>query len=114
MKKNYSFFKNASYALMGVKALLKESAFKIELCLAIPLAVISLFIKASKAEHILLIGVLLLVLAAEAFNTAIEACVDLNTQKWHKEAKLAKDCGSAGVFFCLLLGGLTWMIVILF
>lgn len=49
-------------------------------------------------EQILLIGVLFLILITEALNSSIEACVDLVTTKWHKQAKIAKDCASAAVF----------------
>lgn len=114
MKPKYNLFKNATYALEGVLALLHESAFKIELCIVLPLTFLSFFINATKVEHILLVGVLLIILLAEAFNTAVEACVDLCTTKWHAKAKLAKDCASAGVFFSLLLGGFTWMMILFF
>ena len=38
---------------------------------------------------------LLLIMEIEFLNTAIEAVVDLVTDKYHPLAKIAKDCGSA-------------------
>ena len=41
---------------------------------------------------------LVIVLAVELLNTAIEAAVDLITKEVHPLAKVAKDCGSAAAF----------------
>lgn len=114
MKAKYNFFKNGSYAIYGIKALMGETSFKLWLSGSIPLAIISLFFDVSLVEHILLISVLLLILSAEAFNTAIESTVDLVTLEWHALAKRAKDCASAGVFFCLLIGIVTWISILIF
>ncbi len=37
--------------------------------------------------------------AAESFNTAIEAAVDLSSPQLHPLAKIAKDAAAAGVLF---------------
>ncbi|MBZ7979110.1 diacylglycerol kinase [Campylobacter sp. RM12642] len=112
MKKKYSFFKNASYALAGVKRALNESAFRIEFVIGICFILFALFYPFSLFEKAFLIGVIILVLAAECFNTAIESVVDLATSKYHKLAKDAKDLGSAGVFFTILIAVLTWLSVL--
>lgn len=41
---------------------------------------------------------LAVILAVELLNTAIEAVVDMVTDKFHPLAKVAKDCGSAAAF----------------
>lgn len=46
----------------------------------------------------ILIIALVIVLAIELLNTAIEAAVDLITKEIHPLAKIAKDCGSAASF----------------
>lgn len=114
MKAKYNFFKNAGYAFSGIRVLLQESAFKIELFIIIPLVIISFFLDKSLIEHVLLVAVLILILAAEAFNTAIEAAVDLASIKWHKKAKIAKDCASAGVLLCNILGAFTWIAIVFY
>ena len=49
-----------------------------------------------------------MIFIAESFNTAIEVCVDLSVDSWHKQAKIAKDCASAGVFFSVILAIFVW------
>ncbi len=46
----------------------------------------------------IVITALVVVLAVELINTAIEAVVDLVTKEIHPLAKVAKDCGSAAAF----------------
>jgi diacylglycerol kinase (ATP) len=43
-----------------------------------------------------------LVLAAEGFNTAIEATVDLATRDRHPLARIAKDVAAGSVLICAL------------
>lgn len=113
MKPKYHFFNNTKYALSGVLAMLKnEVAFKLECLLIIPLLFIACLLEVSLSTRILLIAVLLLICIAECFNSAIEACVDLITQEFHEKAKIAKDCGSAGVFFAIVLAAFTWGLVL--
>lgn len=109
MKPKYHLFKNAKYAFEGVKALIKnEVAFRLELSIIIPALILSFFLKLSLTQHLLLILVLMLILITEALNSAIEACVDLTTSKWNEKAKIAKDCGSAAVFFSVCLAIFVW------
>lgn len=109
MKPKYHLFKNAKYAFDGIKALIKnEAAFRLELCIIIPIAILSFFLKLSFLEHLFLIAVLMLILIVEALNSAIEACVDLITSEWNEKAKIAKDCGSAAVFFSVCLALFVW------
>lgn len=109
MKPKYHLFKNAKYALEGISILLKnEMSFKIEFGIIIPTIICSFFLPVSLVEHLLLVSVLLVVFIAESFNTAIEACVNLSVDSWHKQAKIAKDCASAGVFFSVILAIFVW------
>ncbi|MBZ7939327.1 diacylglycerol kinase [Campylobacter sp. W0018] len=113
MKPKYHILNNAKYALEGIMALFKnEMAFRIEICIIIPAILVSFFLKVSLIEHLILIAVLILILIAESFNSAIEACVDLITDKWHQKAKIAKDCASAGVFFSVILALFAWIFIL--
>ncbi len=51
----------------------------------------------SRAEWLVLVVVIGLVFAAECFNTAVEALVDLLSPDWHERAKVAKDTAAATV-----------------
>lgn len=114
MKPKYHFFNNAKFALQGLYAMLQsEVAFKIELCIIIPAIILSFFLPVNLTQHLLLIAVLILILIAEAFNSALESCVDLITNEWHFLAKKAKDCASAGVFLCVCLAVFVWGAILL-
>lgn len=114
MKPKYKFFANASYALAGVLAMLKnEVAFRIELAFIIPALIVSVFLPVNFEQHLILAGILLIIIIAECVNSAIEACVDLVTENFHEKAKIAKDCASAGVFFSIVLAVGVWGFVLL-
>lgn len=51
----------------------------------------------SALEGLVLVGAVALVLVAELFNTALEAAVDLATDRFHPLAKVAKDVAAAAV-----------------
>ena len=110
MKPKYNFFKNSKFAFEGLAAMLKnEAAFRFELCIIIPLALISLFLPVSATQHALLITVFGLVLICECLNTAIEAVVDLVSPDFHPLAKIAKDCASAAVCVSIGTAAITWV-----
>lgn len=57
---------------------------------------------------ILAIGAVLLVLMAEALNTAIERLCDRITVAQDPQIKIVKDVASAGVFLSVLIAALVW------
>lgn len=56
--------------------------------------IVSFLFKISKIELVLVVICIGTVIACEMINSAIEACVDLETTKEHELAKIAKDCAS--------------------
>ncbi len=109
MKPDYQFFKNTGFALAGLKhLLLNERSFLIEFLISIPLIVWVFYLPFNYFLRILLVSVLLIVLLAEALNSAIENVVDLISPDFHPLAKKAKDCGSAAVFFSICNALLWW------
>jgi diacylglycerol kinase (ATP) len=89
-----------------------EQAFReelIALALAIPLA----FVVASEPwKRLLLIGVILLLLAIELLNTAIEKLSDHVTATPHPEIGRIKDMSSAAVGVALAITGFTWLLAL--
>lgn len=63
-------------------------------------------------ERALIVALGFVVLAAELFNTAIEAIVDLASPERHPLAGKAKDCGSAAVALTALATGLAWAVIL--
>ena len=102
------------YSLEGLRAALKhEDAFRQEVSLAALMIPASFFLTADNIGRALMIGSVLIVLIVELINSAIEATVDRISLEHHLLAKRAKDLGSAAVMLSLLLGGVTWLLVLL-
>ena len=90
-----------------------ESSFRLEVYLFLSLAPLALWLAHDAVERVLLVGCMVLVLAAEVMNSAIEAVVDRWGPEWHELAGRAKDMGSAAVFVGLLATGATWLLILL-
>jgi diacylglycerol kinase (ATP) len=110
----YNFFKNTSYALKGMKDLIKtETSFKIELILIVILIPFLLFVDINLSNKILMFITLIIILLAESINSAIERVVDLVTLEHHEMAGRAKDVGSTIVFISIFIFLITWGIIII-
>src|SRR5690606_6960341 len=84
-----------------------EAAFRQEVWLAaagIPLACL---IAPDRVALALMAGSLLLVLAVELLNSAVEAAIDRHGAERHPLAKKAKDAGSAAVLGALVMTGVS-------
>lgn len=107
MKRLYSATLNSLRGLIyGVKseAALREEM--ISLAAAIPLGLV---IAPSTAWYVAMIAAVLVVLAVEFLNTAIEKLADYVTRERHNDIRRIKDFGSAAVFCSLALTGLVWL-----
>lgn len=86
-----------------------EQAFRQEaaaLLLGLP---IGIFVAPSAAWYVAMIGSLLVIMAVELLNTAIEKLADHVTPEWNPKMRVVKDYGSAAVFCALALAGLVWI-----
>ena len=106
--KKYNLFKNAGYAIEGLLVLLKETAFQLELLFIIPLLILLLFLDLTPLQKSIMAASLIIILIAEALNTAVENTVDLVTDKWHELAKKAKDTASAAVLLSIVQAMIIW------
>ena len=73
---------------------------------------LGLWLGGDAVERALLAGSLLLVLAAELLNSALEAVVDRVSPEFHEFAGRAKDMGSAAVFVLMVNVVLCWALVL--
>ncbi|MBI2039773.1 diacylglycerol kinase family protein [Candidatus Microgenomates bacterium] len=86
------------YAFQGIVAALKEEPnLKFHLLSALAVVILSLILKISRTDWILVILLFGLVISVELTNTAIEAVVDSFTDKEHPAAKMAKDISAGAV-----------------
>jgi diacylglycerol kinase (ATP) len=102
------------YSLEGLAAAARhEAAFRQELLLAAVFVPLGLWLGANGVERALLAGSVLMVLAVELLNSAVEAVVDRASPEKHELAKRAKDYGSAAVMVALAVAGLVWLVLLL-
>lgn len=87
------------YSIDGLKTAYRneQSLWLHGLCTLVVI-ILGFLLKVNFYEWAVLIISLVVILAMELMNTAIEACVDLVTKEIHPLAKIAKDCGSAATF----------------
>jgi diacylglycerol kinase (ATP) len=103
----------AGYSAAGLKAAVRgETAFRQELALCVVLAPLGLWLGRDGVERALLLGSLLLVLAVELLNSAIEAAINRIGAERNELSGLAKDLGSAAVFVALLIVLTVWALVL--
>ncbi len=106
--------KAAIWSWQGLRAAwLHESSFRLEVCLAVVMAPLGIWLGQSPLERIALIAPLLIVLAAELLNSAIEAVIERYGPEHHVLAGRAKDMGSAAVFLLLINVLLCWGLILL-
>ncbi len=91
------------YSCSGLMRCYREDpAFQQEIWLAAVLIPLGLWIGESWLEKAVLIGCVLLVIAIELLNSAIESLADLVSPEFHPLVQKAKDAGSAAVLISLL------------
>lgn len=96
-------FKSFDFAFQGVKhAIQSDQNFLVHFSIAILVLVLGLYFNVSRFEMALLLLAILLVIATEMINTAIEKMVDLITREHRLEAKIAKDVSSGMVLLTAL------------
>ena len=91
------------------EGLRSEAAIKQEAAIAIVAIPVAFYVATSLWVWVALVGSLILLLAAEFLNTAIERlCNHLHPEK-HEAIRVTKDLASAGVFCVIALAGLIWV-----
>lgn len=101
------------HSLQGLRyTIAHEAAVRQEVIVLALAVLLGLFVAPSPAWYVAMIGVLLILLAIELLNTAIEKLSDHVTPEHHIEIGIIKDAGSAAVFCLLLLAGLVWLAAI--
>lgn len=91
------------FAVRSEQAIREELA---ALLLAIPLAFV---VGTTAARRLELIIVVLLLIAVELLNTAIEKLSDRLTREHDPQIRDVKDMGSAAVLAALVIAGATWL-----
>jgi diacylglycerol kinase len=100
------------YALSGIWATIKrERNIKIELVFAAAAIITAIALRLSWAGWAIIIVLIAVVLAAELFNSAIEALVDRVSPEEHPLAKHAKDAAAGAVLVLSIAAAIAGLIV---
>ena len=75
-------------------------------------AALAFWLPLSAEGRALIVALGVLVLAAEALNTGVEAAVDRSGMELNPLSKYAKDAASAGVALAAISAGIAWVILI--
>ncbi len=109
-----TWVQSANVAIEGIIYAVKtQRHMRYHLISALAALVLGLFLNISRTDFILLCVVIVLVLATEMLNTAIETMVDLISGEYHPLAKIAKDI-AAGVVLVASVAALTLGYLILY
>jgi diacylglycerol kinase (ATP) len=110
MQRVFAAFLNSRRAL--ARAFTSEPAVRQELLLLVVALPLAWIITADSWRYAVLIGSVLVVLAVELLNTAIEKLCDHLHSDRHDSIGYVKDLGSAAVLMSLLLAGLVWFVAL--
>ncbi|SFR00110.1 diacylglycerol kinase family protein [Desulfoscipio geothermicus] len=91
------------WALNGIGYTVKtQPNMQIHLTAAVLAVLLCLYLRMPARELAVVLVTIFMVLAAEMFNTALEAAVDLYTRKRHPLARAAKDVAAGAVLLTAL------------
>lgn len=112
--KNKNLLQALKNAMQGIKYVFhNERNLKIQLVFAILAIAVSVFLKLTHLEWILLCLTIGMVLFAELVNTAIEIVLDVYSEKYNENIKNAKDISSGAVLLTSIIsvaiGGILWI-----
>ncbi len=97
------------YSLQGLRSAWRhEESFRQEALVALVGLPLALWLARDTVDFILLVLPLLMLMAAELGNSAIEALVDRMGEDYHELSGRAKDLGSAMVFMAILMVAMSW------
>ncbi len=106
--------KSFKYAFTGIYELVKsEPNARIHLIATIAAVAAGFFLRISNGEWCVILIVIALVWAAEAFNTIIEKLVDHLFPEYHETARVVKDVAAGAVLVCALVALACGVIVFL-
>jgi diacylglycerol kinase (ATP) len=106
MRRLYNAF---FYSLDGLsRAFRTESAVRQECFLLLLSALAAAWVASDLASYALLVGVIVILIAIELLNTAIEKLADHVRPERHEDIKYVKDLGSAAVLCAIVFAALVW------
>jgi diacylglycerol kinase (ATP) len=113
VKPDHTLLSSLKHAFAGVWHVLRSQRnARIHLAAMVVAVALGTWIGLSRVEWLILALVVGMVLAAECFNTAAEATIDLVTEEHHPLAKIAKDAAAAGVLLTALVAVVVGVLIL--
>ena len=103
-------YKNLLNSFNGLKIVLREKSFLLELILGVFLIPYVIISNIEFNHKLILIILYFLLLATEVMNTAVEKLADKFTKNFDNDIKNIKDLGSAAVFLIIVLLIITFVL----
>lgn len=108
------FINSFKYPISGLRYAYKnEQNLEVDICIAVLVVILGFLFKISISEWAILTITVGLVISFELINTALEAVVDLITDKYHPLAKVAKDTSAAAVLILAIVSIIEGLIIFL-
>jgi diacylglycerol kinase len=110
--KKQPLYKSFGHAFQGIfSTVRRERNIKIHLTAMALVIIAGALLGLSVTEWCICILLFGLVISLELVNTAVEAAVDLATDKWHPLAKLAKDAAAGAVLVSAMAAAVIGLII---
>lgn len=109
-KKSFKrFLLSFKYSFDGLRyAFYNEQNIIVMFVVGILTMILGTILKISYVERLVIVLLIGMILSLEMVNTAIEAVVNMHTEKYNEHAKVAKDCASGALsilcIFSVLIG----------
>lgn len=108
------FINSFKYPISGLRYAYKnEQNLEVDIGIAVLVVILGFLFKISVSEWAILTITVGLVISFELINTALEAVVDLITDKYHPLAKVAKDTSAAAVLILAIVSVIEGLIIFL-
>ncbi|MEB1807581.1 MAG: diacylglycerol kinase family protein [Bacillaceae bacterium] len=102
------------YAWTGLKYVIRsEQNMRIHLIMSAVVIALAFILNVPLTQKIILLLVVGMVLSLEVMNTAIERTVDMITEEYHPQAKVAKDIAAGAVFIFSIISVLIGLAIFL-
>jgi diacylglycerol kinase (ATP) len=101
------------YAIQGLKFLVEENNTKFHLLVSIIVLLLGFYVKLSPVEWTIILSQIGLVLASEAFNTAIEKLCDFVSPEYQTLIGKVKDLAAAAVLIVSFVAVIVGIIIFL-
>lgn len=106
------FINSFKYPISGLRYAYKnEQNLEVDIGIAVLVVILGFLFKISVSEWAILTITVGLVISFELINTALEAVVDLITDKYHPLAKVAKDTSAAAVLILAIVSIIEGLII---